>query len=180
MTTAWWSSGWAHASQRLRICCDQAFVLCVSGSIPLPVASTGHYYQGRLGQKLFARLRHVGVLPAEHSGWEDDAAFAAGIGFTDIVKRPTARAADVRSEEFAFGRGVLLAKLAEHRPQLAIFTFKQTARVLFGDFSGNGFVPALSLAGPDVFVMPGPYEHAASATSTLSDLTDYLSGTTGS
>lgn len=154
--------------------------VCI-GINPAPRSvDAGHYYQGQLGRKLFDQLRQVGVLSAGRSGWEDDEAFAAGIGFTDIVKRPTARAADVSAEEFAFGRGLLFAKLSEHRPRLAIFTFKQTARILFGDFSGNGFVRRLRLDGTDVFIMPRPYENAASATATLSELADYLRGTGGS
>lgn len=45
------------------------------------------------------------------SGWEDDLAFENGIGFTDIVKRPTAKASEVRREEFARGRDLLRAKI---------------------------------------------------------------------
>ncbi|MHB8533738.1 MAG: hypothetical protein ACYDC2_13550 [Solirubrobacteraceae bacterium] len=55
-----------------------------------------------------------------------------------------------------------------------IFTFKETAKKLFGSFSGNGFVPGLHLAHGDVFVMPGPYESASSASSTLNELAAHL------
>lgn len=67
-------------------------------------------------------------------GYEDDAAFAAGIGFTDIVKRPTASAKEVKPAEFKHGRELLKANLAEHKPELVIFTFKKTAQTLFGSF----------------------------------------------
>jgi hypothetical protein len=95
------------------------------------------------------------------------------VGFTDIVKRPTEKASQVRSEEFVHGRGLLEAKLERYRPGLVIFTFKETAKKLFGNFSGNGFVPGLKLAESDVFVMPGPYESAASARRTLNELGNY-------
>jgi hypothetical protein len=63
--------------------------VCV-GINPAPVSvAAGHYYQGRAGQRLFSRLRDAGVIPVGGGGYEDDAAFAAGVGFTDIVKRPT-------------------------------------------------------------------------------------------
>jgi hypothetical protein len=57
-----------------------------------------------------------------------------------------------------------------HRPELVIFTFKKTAQVLVGSFSGNGFVPGLRLAHSDVFVMPGTYESAATAAATMRTL----------
>jgi alkylated DNA repair dioxygenase AlkB len=53
------------------------------------------------------------------------------------------------------------AKLEQHRPRLVIFTFKETAKKLFGSLSGNGFVSGLQLAHSDVFMMPGPCESAS-------------------
>jgi TDG/mug DNA glycosylase family protein len=67
--------------------------VCV-GINPSPVSvEAGHYYQGPVGQRFFSRLRQAGILADHGAGYEDDAAFAAGIGFTDIIKRPTSRAA---------------------------------------------------------------------------------------
>jgi hypothetical protein len=48
--------------------------------------------QGRQGQRFFARLPGAGVIEAARDGFDDDAAVAAGVGFTDVVKRPTPRA----------------------------------------------------------------------------------------
>ena len=144
--------------------------VCVGINPAPPSVEAGHYYQGRLGQAFFARLREAGILPARFDGYEDDAAFAAGIGFTDIVKRPTASAKQVKAAEYAHGRVLLEAKLAKYRPQLVIFTFKKTAQTLFGSFAGNGFVPGLQLADSEVFVMPGPYENAETARATMQQL----------
>lgn len=89
--------------------------VCV-GINPSPVSvAAGHYYQGRAGQRFFARLREAGVIPQTGDGYEDDAALRAGIGFTDIVKRPTPSAKDVRPEEYAHGRELLEAKLDRFR-----------------------------------------------------------------
>jgi TDG/mug DNA glycosylase family protein len=143
--------------------------VCV-GINPSPVSvSAGHYYQGRAGQRFFDRLRFAGVLP-DGDGYEDDLAFSRDIGFTDIIKRPTASAKELQSAEFDYGRELLSAKLDEYRPRLAIFTFKKAATALFGDFAGNGFVPGLKLAHSEVFVMPGPYEAANSAKKSLQTL----------
>jgi TDG/mug DNA glycosylase family protein len=148
--------------------------VCV-GINPSPVSvAAGHYYQGRAGQRFFGRLREAQILPAVAGGHEDDAAFAAGIGFTDIIKRPTPNAKELRAAEYEHGRGLLERKLRRHQPELLIFTFKKTAQVLFGSFAGNGFVSGLRFGGSDVFVMPGPYEGADSATATLRRLAEWF------
>jgi TDG/mug DNA glycosylase family protein len=50
----------------------------------------GHYYQGRHGQHLWNQLRKYQIVSnALPPGSEDDAAFADGFGFADLVRRPT-------------------------------------------------------------------------------------------
>lgn len=115
----------------------------------------GHYYQGRLGQLLFRRLAGVGLFDGAPRGQEDDALLERGVGFTDLVKRPSARATDLTSEELAHGLESLADKLAAVEAPLLIFTFKQTAKLLYGPFPGAGFLP--DDGGPTRYVMPGPY-----------------------
>lgn len=149
--------------------------VCVGiNSSPASVRA-GHYYQGTLGQRHFAQLLQAGALPPIRAGWQDDEAFAAGVGFTDIVKRPTASASEVRAEEFERGRRLLDRKLEQHRPRLVIFTFKKTAEVLFGRFYGTGFLPDVRLRGSKAFVMPGPYASAITVRETLNELREYFS-----
>jgi TDG/mug DNA glycosylase family protein len=133
-------------------------VLCV-GANPSPISVTlGHYYQGPLGKRFYARLGLAGILPDTGGRWEDDVAFEAGIGFTDVVKRPTARATGVTRDELRHGGRLLAEKLARLGPRLVIFTYKVGATQVFGPFPGHGFVDGLQLAGSEVFVMPGPME----------------------
>jgi double-stranded uracil-DNA glycosylase len=131
--------------------------VCV-GINPAPASvAAGHYYQGKVGQGFYERLRRAGILPRA-SGWEDDLAFEMGLGFTDIVKRPTGGASEVRAEEFAYGRPLLTAKVEAVSPKLLLFVFKETAKKLLGPFAGNGLLAGRTLAGAEIFVMPGPYE----------------------
>jgi len=95
--------------------------------------------------------------------------FASGIGFTDVVKRPTADATGVARGELEHGRELLLAKLERYQPQIVLFVFKKAATTLLGSFPGNGFI-GRSLGGADVFVMPGPYESAVTVARTLETL----------
>jgi double-stranded uracil-DNA glycosylase len=143
--------------------------ICV-GINPAPTSvAAGHYYQGRLGKQFFARLRDAGLLP-NRPGWEDDLGFEQGIGFTDIVKRPTARASEISNEEFEHGRDLLRAKIEVARPQLVIFTFKKTAEILFGPNAGNGLIGGHWLGGSPIFVMPGPYAPRPQVVARLSEL----------
>lgn len=144
--------------------------VCV-GINPSPVSvAAGHYYQGQVGQRFWARLRQVGLLEEPGDGFEDDAAFAAGVGFTDIVKRPSARADDLAADELRAGKSELARKLKRFRPELVIFTFKKTAVVLCGGFPGHGFVHGVDVAGIPAFVMPGPYERADRVAKALDQL----------
>jgi len=152
---------------------DSPRALCV-GINPAPTSvAVGHYYQGRLGQQFLGRLKVVGLLPRAIREWADDELFRRHIGLTDLVKRPTPAADDVRSEELVHGRALLLDKLQTRQPALVIFTFKAAAEAMFGKFPGNGFQPELQLGTTGVFVMPGPYEARATADATLAALGNF-------
>jgi len=145
------------------------------GINPAPVSvAAGHYYQGAAGQTFLRRLAAVGLLP-DGPGYEDDRAFAGGVGFSDVVKRPTGSAAEVPKSELAYGRALLENKLRETGTPLVIFTFKKAATALLGDFSGHGLLtPARRLAGARVFVMPGPYEQRDRTDRALEELKRHL------
>jgi TDG/mug DNA glycosylase family protein len=149
--------------------------VCV-GINPAPISvAAGHYYRGGAGRRVLARLRNAGVIPAVADGdqFDDDAAFAAGVGFTDVVKRPTSNARQLRRAEFDYGRRLLAEKLEAVKPKVVIITFREAAERLFG----KGIVPGVTLAGADVFVMPGPYERVATATALLDELAGILQRT---
>jgi TDG/mug DNA glycosylase family protein len=145
------------------------------GINPAPVSvAAGHYYQGSTGQTFFRRLAIVGLLPPG-SGYQDDRAYAGGIGFSDVVKRPTRSAAEVHPSELAYGRALLEDKLKKTGTPLVIFTFKKAATALLGDFAGHGLLsPSRRLAGARVFVMPGPYEKSDRTAAALDELKRHL------
>jgi TDG/mug DNA glycosylase family protein len=145
-------------------------VLCIGINPALTSVERGHYYQGRSGQSFLGRLRAVGLLPAYDGRWEDDVAFELGIGQTDIVKRPTAKAEAIGAAEFAYGKRALGKRLDGVQAALVIFTFKEAAKKLFGDFKGHGFISGFTLCGGEIFVMPGPYEKRDIADRSLSEL----------
>lgn len=99
----------------------------------------------------------------------DDVAVGCGIGSTDVVKRPTARADELSSAELRHGAALLSRKLHDIGAPVLIFPFKAAAVELVGRFDGNGWLD-VEFAGSRLFVMPGPYERAATAQPTIASL----------
>ncbi len=100
----------------------------------------------------------VATLGPEH----DRALLAYGIGFTDLVKRPTPKASDLTSAELAAGVADLLAKIERDRPHVACFHgvtgYRYVHRALV-----PGAPPAIALGLQDVrvgstqlFLVPNP------------------------
>lgn len=130
--------------------------------------AAGHYYQGQLGQRFYRRLHEAGVIDPSAGGFEDDVAFATGIGFTDVVKRPTSRAAGLRTGELEHGRELLETKLTALAVPKVLFTFKASAEALLGRLAGPGVQTGRTVADAEVFVMPGrwrgPMSHGRRST----------------
>lgn len=143
----------------------------IVGVNPAPTSvAAGHYYQGQLGQRLWQRLQRCELLSLAAGQWEDDAAVAAGFGFTDVVKRPTASAGALHPGEREHGAAILREKLEQLRPNAVIFTFKDAAQALLGRVEGFGWMTGATIAGADVFVMPGPYEARVNVDPALASL----------
>lgn len=155
VTEEWMGSSVVTLADLLR----ESLRAVVVGINPSPVSvAAGHYYQGRTGQRFYRRLAEAGVIDLGAAGFEDDAAFAAGVGFTDVVKRPTARAEGLRPGELDHGRALLEDKLASLEIPRVLFTFKAGAEALLGPLDGHGPIVGRTVAGAELFVMPGPME----------------------
>jgi double-stranded uracil-DNA glycosylase len=153
------------------------YAVCVGINPSTVSVERGHYYQGRLGQQFYERLRYVGLLPRDATGWEDDSLFGLGVGFTDIVKRATAKVDRLSAKEYEDGRPLLREKLAAARPTLVVFTFPMTAKRLFGPAAQPGFFDAGEGSDTHYFAMPGPYEKVARRDALLDELTRLVART---
>jgi TDG/mug DNA glycosylase family protein len=130
------------------------------GINPAPISvAAGHYYQGRLGRRLWRRLESVGLLSAPVPGAEDEAFARAGHGLTDLVKRPTASSAELSESELREGVEVLRANVREWHPGLVLFAFVEPARRLLGRGVAPGAGPEFE--GVRTFLLSGPYAPAA-------------------
>ena len=151
---------------------DQPRAMIV-GLNPAPASvEAGHYYQGRSGQRQLLRLANAGLFqrPEQGSTYFEAGALEAGIGFTDIVKRPTPGEKGVRRAEIEFGRVALSRKLAGQGVPLVICVFRHPVAALLGTSGAPGFQPRLTDWGARVFRMPGPFAAAAEAKGVMADL----------
>jgi TDG/mug DNA glycosylase family protein len=102
------------------------------------------------------------ALGVEKLGPEHDRALLAyGIGFTDLVKRPTVKAGDLAPAELAAGVEVLLAKVARYRPRVACFHGITGYRPVAAMLAGKTGEIQLGLQGVRVgptrlFLVPNP------------------------
>jgi TDG/mug DNA glycosylase family protein len=132
----------------------------------------GHYYQGAMGQRLWGRLCSAGLLDDEDHDWEDQAFEAAGNGLTDIVKRPSASAEGISSDEYAAGARRLARNLERWQPGLVLFAFRPPAERLVGRNVRPGVGP--SLDGVPTFLMAGPYAASVAANANVKDLKRFV------
>ena len=115
-------------------------------------AEKGHYY-ARPGN-LFWRALHESEIVECPVGPEDDSGLLElGIGFTDLVKRPTKSAGEVVTDEFTHGATELLAKVKKCRPRVLCFNGLAGYRRGF-DVKADPGAQAGMIGGSRVFVLP--------------------------
>jgi len=132
------------------------------GINPAPQSvKAGHYYQGRLGRRMWQRLARIGLLANAMPGAEDDAFAAMGHGLTDVVKRPTGSASELGRDEIRAGVEDLRKKVISWKPRLILFAFKQAARAVTGANFPPGAGPAFE--GVPTFLLSGPYSPRSTA-----------------
>ena len=153
--------------------CRPGGVLIV-GINPSPVSvELGRYYQGKHGKRLWKRLTRVGLLNGACEGREDEAFVAAGNGLTDLVKRATASADELSSDEIATGVAGLRSKVRSWRPGLMLFVYRPPAAHLLGGANVRpGACPMFE--GIHTFLLSSPYAKSADTIRVDGELRDAL------
>lgn len=105
-------------------------VLLVGINPAVVSVKVGHYYQGRLGRRLWKRLERLGLLHNSMPGEEDVAFQEQGHGISDVVKRPTASSGEVSAAELRTGAMLLREKIRSWKPGLVLFAFMKAAEEL--------------------------------------------------
>ena len=129
--------------------------------------STNRFWRAFSRSRLSRRAREaigVALLAPEH----DRLLLDHGFGFTDVVKRPTARAAEV-ARELPLGVAALAKKLERHRPRIACFHGITGYRPLYRHLADGDAEPPLGpqdlrIGGTRLFLVPSPSGANAHAT----------------
>jgi TDG/mug DNA glycosylase family protein len=148
----------------------------IVGLNPAPKSvAIGHYYQGNVGQRQLARLADAGLFSmASDSPYFEEPALSARVGFTDLVKRPTAGEGDVPKTEQTYGRAELLASLSSRAVPLVICVFRHPADAIMGLKSQVGFQSQPMPWDGKLFRLPGPFDKATTVGKHMSALSDFL------
>ncbi|HZG74585.1 MAG TPA: mismatch-specific DNA-glycosylase [Paenibacillus sp.] len=131
-------------------------VLFVGYNPSIRSSRTGHHYANPTNR--FWRMIHgAGLTPRRYESSDGEAMLELGLGFTNIVPRPTRTAEEITKEEYAEGRRELRRKLERYRPRAACFVGKGVYEQFAGrKTSGWGFQPASTEQVPGVREFVGP------------------------
>lgn len=139
-----------------------------------PSVKAGHYYQGTVGQRQLRRLSDTGLFAQPRGRYFEETALVAGIGFTDIVKRPTSGEGGVSRDELLHGTSTLNEKLQARNVPLVICVFRHPVKALLGAEGSPGLQAKRTRWGAQVFRMPGPFQEASSANTIMAELRETL------
>jgi double-stranded uracil-DNA glycosylase len=117
---------------------------------------TGHNY-AHPGNRFWRALAAAGITSRVYLPSEDALLIQQGIGFTNLVARPTRRADELTREEIRAGADALIAKLEQCRPGAVAYTGIGVYRWLRRTSSVDwGVQPASVVEGVIDVVVPSP------------------------
>jgi len=106
---------------------DHGLDLVVIGQNPSPASIARQCYYGNPRNRFWPAMRAAGLVPPDFEPDTDGFRWLLArerIGFTDVVKRPTPGAGDLRAADFREWAPVLERHLREYRPRVAWFNGK--------------------------------------------------------
>ena len=141
----------------------------------LSSVKAGHYFASPRN-RFWPALNGSGLLPDEMVADHDSELPDLGIGFTDVVKRPTRGASELRAADFRRWAPELKTKLERHAPLIVCFHGVTAYRNFLKHAEGVVETPGLGLQQRQigrsaVFVVPNP--SPANAGYSLDDLTGW-------
>jgi double-stranded uracil-DNA glycosylase len=115
-------------------------------------ARVGHYYAGR-GNQFWPLLFECGLVPQPLNPQDDRRVLEYGIGMTDVVKRWSKSANELRAADFRRDAPRLRRRLRRAAPRVVAFNGKTAYEKFSGDATCLGWQKDL-LEGARVFVLP--------------------------
>ena len=141
-----------------------------------PSVKAGHYFANPRN-RFWAALNRSGLAGREMSPQRDGELLQHGIGFTDVVKRPTRQASGLRAADYRRWAPVLREKLLKYQPRIACFQGVTAYAEYLRHAEAIKDKPELGLQQLEigqtrVFVVPNP--SPANARFSLDDLAGWL------
>jgi TDG/mug DNA glycosylase family protein len=135
----------------------------------------GHYFAFSRN-RFWPAINGSGLLPEALDAENDHRMLEFGIGFTDVVKRPTAGSSDLRAADYREWAPVLQQKLELYKPRIAVFHGATAYRNYLRYAESINQKPSLGLqelriGASQVFLLPNP--SPANAVYSLDDLTGW-------
>ena len=118
-------------------------------------AVAGHHFLGR-GNRFWTVLHLAGFTPHQLAPQDDRSVLEFGLGLTAAVARPTQRADQVGTNEFAQAATGLQQKLALAQPQWIAFLGKAAYAAMTGKRRVDWGEQAERFGGARVWILPNP------------------------
>lgn len=140
--------------------------LLLVGINPSPMTARTGLHFAHPGNRFYPALRMAGILPPEATTPELAAPelVRRGVGITNLVPRPTARADELTDEEIRAGRDRVAAVVRAHRPRVVAFAGITSFRTAFADRRARAGRQPADLEGALLWVVPNPSGLNAHAT----------------
>ncbi|MET7597855.1 G/U mismatch-specific DNA glycosylase [Streptomyces sp. NPDC005481] len=121
----------------------------------LASALRGHSFSTP-GNRMWPALHRSGFTPYRFRPEQERELLGLGLGITSIVRRPTAQAAELTSDEYVRGGDDLVQRMEALRPTWLAFLGVTGYRAAFGVVDAVVGAQSASIAGARVWVLPNP------------------------
>jgi TDG/mug DNA glycosylase family protein len=122
----------------------------------LTSGDTGRHYAHR-SNRFWKVLYEAGITPRLYAPEEDEGLLELGIGFTNLVSRPTRRADELRRDEILAGSAALRESLLVYQPRAVAYTGIGVYRLFLSAREVEwGLQPESAVPGVQDVVVPSP------------------------
>jgi TDG/mug DNA glycosylase family protein len=149
------ASGTAHRARLPDLIADDLTVLLAGINPGLSSAANGHHF-ATPGSRLWPALHRAGFTPRLLTAWEEDQLLELGIGITSVVRRPTARAAELTRTEYVAGGRSLRRRVRARRPAWLALLGVTGYRAAFDAPGATVGLQPVTLGTTRVWVLPSP------------------------
>lgn len=117
--------------------------------------ATGHHF-ARPGNRFWPALHLSGFTPYQFAPGEQEKLLELGLGITNVVARPSARADELTIDEMREGAGVLAEKVERYSPKVLAILGVTVYRAAFGRKKAQVGAQQDTVGGARLWILPNP------------------------